>query len=311
MMQCSLCHEKAVYEVKYNGSSLCSKHFSAFVEKRVKREIRNQLDFRGKKVRISVAISGGKDSSVTLYLLHKILLNVRNVEIIAFTVDEGIAGYRSTGLEKAKKLCKNLGIKHDVISYKENYGLTLDEIMKIDKKTISCSHCGPMRRQLMNKISEYNKSDYVALGINLDDYAQSILMNVAKGDVSRYLRMAPHTHVRENLVPRILPLRKIPEKEVMLYAVLNHLDFDSNWCPYYNMAQRNTFRGILEKLENETPGTKYAIVKFFDQTRPVLLDKSQPEIKLNKCKICGSPTPGEICEVCQDLTEIKKIEMKL
>ncbi|WP_337861000.1 TIGR00269 family protein [Ferroplasma sp.] len=311
-MECSICGASAVYEVKYNGSALCKKHFLEYVEKRVKREIRNQVDFNKKNMKISVAISGGKDSSATLFLLHKILSERRNLELTAFTVDEGIEGYRSTGLEKAKKLCKNLGIPHGVISYKENFGYTLDEIMKIDKKTISCSHCGPMRRQLMNKISEYTGSDYVALGINLDDYAQSILMNVAKGDVARYARMAPHTYTREGLVPRILPLRKIPEKEVVLYAILSGIDFDSSWCPYYSMAQRNSFREIVEKLEKETPGTKFAIVKFFDETRPAIKDNYIKEnTVLNKCRICGAPTPGDICEVCNDLEQIRKIEKEL
>lgn len=308
-MECSICGAQAVYEVKYNGSSLCKKHFIEYVEKRVKREIRTQINFSRKKMKISVAISGGKDSSVTLYLLKKILSERRNLEIIAFTVDEGIEGYRSTGLEKAEKLCKQLGVQHEVISYKENYGFTLDEIMKIDKKTISCSHCGPMRRQLMNKISEYSNSDYVALGINLDDYSQSILMNVAKGDVSRYARMAPHSYTRDGLVPRILPLRKIPEKEVVLYAILSGIDFDSSWCPYYSMAQRNTFRDVIDKLEGETPGTKFAIVKFFDETRPAIKKNISTEnTVLNKCKICGAPTPGEICEVCNDLESIRSLD---
>ncbi|MEM0139958.1 MAG: TIGR00269 family protein [Ferroplasma sp.] len=309
-MLCTVCKDKAVYEVKYNGSALCKKHFNDFVEKRVKREIRSQIELNGEKTKISVAISGGKDSSVTLFLLNKILSNRRTLELSAFTVDEGIEGYRNTGLEKAKKLCKSLNIKHEVISYKEKFGYTLDEIMKIDKHTISCSHCGPMRRQLMNLVSEYNNSDYVALGINLDDYAQSILMNIARGDVARYIRMAPHKSVKEGLVPRIFPLRKIPEKEVMLYAVLNGIDIDSSWCPYYGMAQRNTFRDIIQRLEDETPGTKYAIVKFFDQTRPMLESSQKGEVKLNKCRICGAPTPGDICEVCLDLDKIKKMELE-
>ena len=88
--------------------------------------IRGQIDFSKGKVKISVAISGGKDSSVTLFLMHKILSERRNLELTAFTVDEGIEGYRSSGLEKAEKLSKTLGIKHEVISYKENYGYTLD-----------------------------------------------------------------------------------------------------------------------------------------------------------------------------------------
>ena len=40
--------------------------------------------------RIAVAVSGGKDSTALLLCLHNILSN-RNVELIAITVDEGIA----------------------------------------------------------------------------------------------------------------------------------------------------------------------------------------------------------------------------
>ena len=36
------------------------------------------------------------------------------MNIKAFTVDEGINGYRSTGLEKAKKLSEELGIEHEI-----------------------------------------------------------------------------------------------------------------------------------------------------------------------------------------------------
>ena len=75
------------------------------------------------------------------------------------------------------------------------------------------------------------------------------------------------------------------------------------------MAQRNTFRDVIDKLERETPGTKFAIVKFFDETRPAIKNNiSSESIILNKCKICGAPTPGEICEVCEDLESIRNLE---
>lgn len=303
-----MCSGKAVYEVKYNGSSLCKEHFIEFVEKRVKKELRDQIDLKRDNVRISVAISGGKDSSVTLYLLHKILSQRKNVKISAFTIDEGIKGYRDGGLKAAQVLCSELGIEHEVMSFKENFGHELDEIVKIDGgTTIPCSHCGPMRRQLMNKISMINNADYVALGINLDDYAQSILMNVAKGDAQRMARMAPHKNVQKDLIPRIVPLRKIPEKEVMLYALLQNIKFDGGTCPYYARAQRNKFRTILSDLEQEAPGTKHAIVNFLDKIRPTLTDQ-YPQVEMNKCKNCGAPTPGELCVVCSDIGNLKSVE---
>lgn len=303
-MQCSKCNEKAIYEVKYNNSSLCRTHFNQFVERRVKKEIRNQLKRSGKPVVISVAISGGKDSSVTLYLLNKILGNDKKIKLMPFTVDEGISGYRDSGIEKAIELCHELGLEHKVISFSENYGKRLENIVADDRtNTIPCSHCGPMRRNLMNKISKLNFSDYVALGINLDDYAQSILMNVVKGDLKRLARMAPHDLIRDTLVPRILPLRKIPENEVMLYAMVNGIKFDSGWCPFYERAQRNRFRRIIADLEESSPGTRHALVKFHDELKPVIADSIRHE-KLGKCRICGSPTANDICAVCRDLTEM-------
>lgn len=306
-MKCSLCSRKSVYEVRYNGSSLCSEHLSRFVEKRVKQEVRKQLNVGNRKTRISVAISGGKDSSVTLYLLHRILSERRNIEISAFTVDEGIEGYRGPGIKAAEDLSRKLGVPYEVISYRERFGRTMDEIVSEDGgETIPCSHCGPMRRQIINLVSEKQDADFVALGINLDDYAQSILMNVTKGDVQRMARMAPHTKLQEGLTPRILPLRKIPEKEVMLYAVTNGIEFEGGWCPYYAQANRNKFRSIVSDLEEQSPGTKHAIVNFYDSIKGSL-SSQYPQGSLGKCKKCGSPTASTICSVCSDLERLEEL----
>ncbi len=306
-MKCSLCGRNAIYEARYSGSRLCGEHLSRSVERRVRQEIRKQLKVGNRKTRISVAISGGKDSSVTLYLLHRILSERKNIEISSFTVDEGIKGYREAGIESSRKLASSLGVEHEVISYSEKFRHTMDEIVSTDGgSTIPCSHCGPMRRQLMNVLSEKQDADYVALGINLDDYAQSILMNVAKGDVQRMARMAPHSRTQGGLVPRIIPLRRIPEKEVMLYAVVNGIGFEGGWCPYYSQASRNKFRSIVSNLEEDTPGTKFAIVNFYDSVKESISGKF-PQKGLGKCEKCGSPTASDICSVCADLERFEML----
>lgn len=296
-MKCSRCSENAVYEAKYSGEMLCGKHLVESIEKRIKKELREQIDFLPSGTRIAVATSGGKDSSATLFSLHKILGERKDVVLTSFTVDEGIAGYRDSGLENARKLSHKLGIEHSVISFEDAYGTTMDRIVSEDEETIPCSRCGPMRRQLMNTESMKLDANYVALGINLDDYAQSILMNVARGDVDRMARMAPHLTEKDGLVRRILPLRRIPEKEVVIYSLINGIEFDSSWCPYYSKAQRNTFREMVEMLEERTPGASFSILKFLDGIRPSLLNNSKV-VSLNKCKVCGQPTSREICATC-------------
>lgn len=296
-MKCSRCNNGAVYEAKYSGEMLCGSHLEESVEKRIKREIREQVDFQKNMTRIAVAISGGKDSSVTLYALHNLFKDRKDVQLSAFTIDEGIKGYRDSGLENAEKLCSEMGIKHSTVSFSEVFNTTMDAVVKDDPEVIPCSRCGPMRRQLMNVESSNLEADYVALGINLDDYSQSILMNVARGDVERMARMAPHHRKKDGLIRRILPLRRIPEKEVVLYAILKGIKFDSSWCPYYGKAQRNTFREILDTLEEKTPGASFSILKFADGIRPAL-ESGIENVQLNRCRICGQPTSRDVCATC-------------
>src|SRR5512137_277900 len=93
--KCDKCKAKAAVFIRYSGAHLCPEHFCEFVEKRVKHELRKQLSLEGGE-RIAVAVSGGKDSTVALHLVHKILGNRRSLELAAITVDEGIAGYRES-----------------------------------------------------------------------------------------------------------------------------------------------------------------------------------------------------------------------
>jgi uncharacterized protein (TIGR00269 family) len=300
-MKCTICGRDAVYEARYSGEMLCADHFIASVDRRIRREIRDQVSFSGSHITISVAISGGKDSSVTLYSLAELFKGRKNVTLKAFTVDEGIEGYRSSGLEKARMLSRMLGVEHSTISFQDHFGTTMDRVVSENPDAIPCSRCGPMRRQMMNLESLSLESDYVALGMNLDDYSQSILMNVARGDVDRLARMAPHSDSREGMVRRILPLRRIPEKEVMLYAILKGIDFDASWCPYYEKAQRNTFRDVVETLEERSPGTRFALLNFLDRIKPSIRGSSDTAV--GKCAVCGQPSSSEICPVCASSAE--------
>ena len=97
-----------------------------------------------------MALSGGKDSVTTLEILNTFReMNV--IDICAVTVDEGIANYREEGIEIARRHAERLGIEHKVVSLKEDYGITLDEIMQRPNHKGSCSYCGVFRRTIINK----------------------------------------------------------------------------------------------------------------------------------------------------------------
>ena len=303
-MNCIKCPKEAVEYVRYNGSHLCDEHFLEYVERRAKREIRRQVDLDGMS-KVAVALSGGKDSSVALFILHQALGQRRDMQLVAITVDEGIEGYRPRTLARAREITKMLGIEHRVISFQEEVGRTMDDIARASAQKGPCSYCGVLRRRCMNKVARDVGADVLATGLNLDDTAQSILMNFTRGDVERLARLGPHVKVQPGLIPRIQPLRSIPEKESYLYALLRQLPFSDDECPYADLALRNEYRAIVDDLEERHTGTKFSIVASYDAIRPSLVER-YPQAGLSVCE-CGEPTCNQRCMSCALLEEVRKM----
>lgn len=289
--------------VRYNGAHLCQGHFLEYVEKRVKKEVRQQLRLEG-NVHIGVGASGGKDSQTALLLLHKILGCRQGVRITAITVDEGIEGYRHKTLPKVRELCDSLGIEHAVIPFQEVTGMTLDDMVRRTDEREACTYCGVFRRRCLNLKAKELKVDVLALGHNLDDMTQSILMNFMRGDVERLARLGPHERVQPGLVPRVQPLRLIPEKETLLYAMLSDIPFSDAECPYAVHALRNEYREIVNGMEMKHPGTRHSILSSYDRLRPLMRD-GFPQADLRDCE-CGEPTLNERCMACEMLRKLKK-----
>jgi uncharacterized protein (TIGR00269 family) len=122
-------------------------------------------------------------------------------------------------------------------------------------------------------------------------------MNFANADLNKLARLGPHMRVQPGLIPRILPLRTIPEKENTLYAILQNIEFYDGECPYSIRALRGTYRDIVDELEYKNPGTRHSILSSYDSIKDILLQKFPP-VELNKCKICGEPTSQELCKSC-------------
>lgn len=302
MTTCDLCNRDAVTFVRYNGTHLCAEHFMRYVDRRVKREIRKQIDVeRGD--RIAVAVSGGKDSMVALRMLSSVFNGVNGVEVHAITIDEGIEGYRPPSVDIVKRFCEQNDVHFHLRSFSE-LGVTMDEIAPVSGSSSPCTYCGVFRRMLMNEEARDIGARYLATGHNLDDAAQSIMMNFVRGDVERLARMAPHKHVQPGLIPRFMPLREIPEKETLLYALVSGMEFWDGVCPYWEAALRNQYRSIVDDLEDRSPGARFGILSSFDQIRPMLWS-NMPQSNLHPCPRCGEPTVGDSCKSCQLLDKAR------
>ena len=295
-IQCLKCKKPSIILIRYSGAHLCKKHFIEFVERRVKKDIKKQGKTTDDAI-IGIALSGGKDSTVALHLMHEIFSKRPNLTLYAITVDEGIDGYRDKSLPVAQKNCEKLGIEHHVISFEDAIGKTMDEIASLHDELGECSYCGVFRRFCLNTKTKELGVNKLVTGHNLDDMAQSILMNFTNGDMQKLARLGPHTRIQPGLVPRIMPLRTIPEKEIMLYAIVKNIEFHNAECPYSTRALRGSFRQIVDTLEDSTPGTRHSILNSYEGIKELLLEQ-YPAIKLNTCPTCGEPTSQRTCKTC-------------
>jgi uncharacterized protein (TIGR00269 family) len=291
-MKCQRCNKTAVLFQKYSNAHLCKVHFIEDVERKIKRDIR-KFRMVGKGERIAVALSGGKDSTVLLYVLNKIFQNRKDLEIFAISIDEGIHGYREHTLENAVNLTNELGIPLMIKSFKEGFGITLDELTR-KKEHAACTLCGVLRKNLLNKAARELGADRLAMGHNLDDESQTILMNYLRGDVDRLKRMSGE--MQPGLILRIKPLRSIPEKEVALYGFLNKLPVSTDECPYAGQALRNEIREMINNYEIRHPGTKYSLLGGFEAISESLRSAGKPILK---CEICSEPSSESICKTCR------------
>ena len=122
-------------------------------------------------------------------------------------------------------------------------------------------------------------------------------MNFINGDIQKLARLGPHLKIQPGLIPRMLPLRVIPEKENALYALINAIEYHDSECPYSINAYRRYFRDIIDGLEFKNPGTRHSILNSYDNIKSILLDKYPPG-NLNKCEICSEPTSQKLCKSC-------------
>ena len=312
---CDACDRPAVVEQAYSGRILCGKHLAKSVRKKISKEMRQQLPLeKGRHTTILVAISGGKDSAVLLDVLVDLLGLRSDVTLVAGTVDEGIEGYRPPSIVCAASLCERLGVQHEVVTYPELTFIEMDEVVQRlpsiiasdnDAPRMACSYCGVFRRQGINHLAQRVGADVVALGHNLDDMAQTVLMNMVNADIDRTLRLAPHTATPvDGLPPRIVPLRWVPEQEVHLYAVHRDLPLHHEECPNARGALRWRHREMVANMEADVPGTRHGLLRMADHIkglRDQVVSLGGEEAQASPptpCPRCGSPSSGEQCKAC-------------
>ncbi len=325
-MECDSCGREAVVHAVYSGTHRCGRHLRRAVDRRIRRRIRRDGlvpddATPDDPVTWVIGLSGGKDSAVLTHVLADTFGRDPRIELVALSVHEGIEGYRDESLAAARDLIAGLGtdadrgdaIHHVEVSYADELGVEMDAVAAADPMEMApCAYCGVFRRRLLGEYARDLGADLLLTGHNLDDEAETALMNVLEGDVDR---MADHFDAslgpladRDDsgpFVPRAKPLRDVPENEVALYAHVADLPAHLAECPHAEGSYRAEIRDLLLALEDDHPGTRHSVLSGYEELAALAArarrNGGDPDgdDALGECERCGAPTGRTVCRACR------------
>jgi tRNA(Ile)-lysidine synthase len=208
---------------------------------------RYELFPRGAK--IVVGVSGGPDSVCLLDALYK-LKKKYGLEIIVAHVNYGLRGKDS---EKDKALVKNLAKKYslpfEVLKVKKSESRKVGKSEEVLRK---------IRYNFFEKICEKYKADAIAVGHNLNDQAETVLMRILRGTGLKGLGAIKFRN--GNI---IRPLLNIPRKEILVYLRKNRVTCRTDKTNLGADFTRNKIRNqLLPNLEkNFNPSIQEVLYK--------------------------------------------------
>lgn len=275
------------------------------IEKKVNKTIKKNNLFTHKD-KVVVAVSGGKDSTVCLYILKKLGYDVEGL-----TIDVNIGDYTRENLKNLQEFCDQNQIKLNIVSFRDEFGMSLCYIQSIlkskDYNYSSCKTCGILKRYLLNKYARKLNFNAIATGHNLDDEAQSFIMNIFRNDFKLAIRQGSRTGIidSDKFIKRVKPLYFVSESDIEKYSKLMGFKVNYGICPCSVGAYRRKYKKILNDFEKEHPHVKNNIIKFQEQLKNSVKPNNGKE-KINCCENCDEPCSKELCKACQIILELKK-----
>jgi uncharacterized protein (TIGR00269 family) len=293
-MKCRRCREPAVIDLRRHNAGFCRDCFLRHCREQVRRAI-DDFDMIHAGERVLVAVSGGKDSLGLWQLLREI-----DVDADGLYVGLGIGEYSESSGAYARAFAHERDMKLWEVDLPEEYGFDVPDGSRAAKR-VPCSACGLSKRHLFNQAAIDHGYDVLATGHNLDDEAAVLFGNVLRWDKSYLGRQHPVLPAAPGFVRKVKPLVRLSERELAAYCILTGIDYIVEECPMAAGNRHLGYKGALNAIEEQSPGTKASFLfGFLDRAHEhFATDVVEERADLQACRVCGSPTPGEVCAFCR------------
>lgn len=306
MPPCASCGAPKAHVKRFEtGVYLCRDCFSKAFEDEVYDTIQRYSLINDNDT-VVITVSGGKDSTALLHSLYTIRERYHlGFQIHLLCIDEGIAGYRDNALEAVNGNAAKYNIPLTIISFTELFGWTLDQIFRATATKETCTYCGIFRRRAIDLGSIRVGGTKVALGHNEDDIAETVLINVFRGDIARFGRSVDimTSGVDGSIPPRIKPFAFQNQREIVLYAHFNKLVYYAVECPYAVQAFRRFPREYLVAKQQRDPLAMRRIIEGAIAYQGGI--EERPDPNLGRCERCGQVSNKRVCMACNLLEKLR------
>jgi len=201
-------------------------------------------DMLNSKDRVLIAVSGGLDSLslIKLFMMRKKRVPM-NFEFTACMV--------STNFTKVDTCA--------VIDFFETNSIPfLIKNLQLNDSDANCFRCSWNRRKILFESAKETGCNKIALGHNLDDIAETIMMNlVFFGEISS---MKPKISLFNGQFDIIRPLCYVEKRNIRNFASKLNLPFTNYECLYGKDSRRELIKNIIKTVEADCPKAKSNIL---------------------------------------------------
>lgn len=198
--------------------------------------------------KVSIALSGGKDSLTLMVLLKAISgRGFPPLELHAIHVHGAYTCGAGVNQEYLKNFCDKLGVHFHL---RESH-------QKLE--SLECYSCSRERRSLIFEAAKAVGAPLIAFGHHRDDHAQTVLMNLLhKGEFAGNL---PKIKMIDYDVTLIRPLIYISEDEIIEFAKQQGFLRAMCGCPVGQKSMRKKVDQLLDDIESLYPNARENIAK--------------------------------------------------
>ena len=303
MKKCSICKtNKPSLKRPKTNTLTCIPCFLKLFEDEIHLTITKNCLFSPNET-IAIGISGGKDSTVLAHIINKLnKVHNYNLNLQLIAIDEGISGYRDCSIETIKENSKELNLPLTLLSFKQLFNFSMDEIVPLIGIQNSCTYCGVFRRQALEKGASIVKANKIITGHNADDIAETVLMNLMRGDYNRLPKSVEI--ITGGQIPRVKPFKYVYEKEIVMYAHYCKLKYFCTECTYAVGSYRGNLRSLVKDLENERGSS---IIDIIHSGENWSIDVGVKQRDALICEKCGSVSSNKICKACEFMERLNKL----